>query len=164
MRPPDAHGAAISLGSVRAPRRTPLRGRLPTVRIPKRSWLAILGAAASLAGSIAIAVHGIGAAAAPPASPAGTAFLGTATCADWRQASVERRATIVSSLGVAATQPDPESPGATLEGSATYGLFARACSTRPSRSSLLYEVYNRAASFRAVSGLRSSGSSALARP
>ncbi len=77
----------------------------------------------------------------------GTAFLGTSTCADWRDASRERRLGIIAALGVAATAPDPESRGATLSESAAYSLFQRSCSTRAAASSLLYEVYNRAASF-----------------
>ncbi len=77
----------------------------------------------------------------------GTAFLGTATCSNWRDYTQSRRLDVVTALGLAATGPDPESSGATLETGAAYSLFQRACSTRASRSSLLYEVYNRAASF-----------------
>jgi hypothetical protein len=90
-----------------------------------------------------------------PAGP-GTAFLGTATCADWHAAGAARRTTIAASLASAATAPDPENPGATLDRGATFGLFATACSTQASRSALLYEIYNRAASFRA--GAARSGS------
>jgi hypothetical protein len=77
----------------------------------------------------------------------GTAFLGTTTCADWRRDGVAGRLTIIRMLEVAATRPDPESPGATLEQGQAYGLFQRVCSTPQSRSALLYEAYNRAASF-----------------
>ena len=76
----------------------------------------------------------------------GTAFLGSATCADWQTAGDARRLTIVHMLATAATQPNPENPGATLAQGAAYGLFERACATRASRSALLYETYNRAAS------------------
>lgn len=77
----------------------------------------------------------------------GTAFLGTATCSDWQDASRNRRLDIVAALGLAATAPDPENRGATLDEGAAYSLFQRACATGASGSSLLYEVYNRAASF-----------------
>jgi hypothetical protein len=90
----------------------------------------------------------------PSATPAhagpGTAFLGTTTCADWRDASVHRRLVIVRMLGVAATQPDPENAGATLAEGDAYALFARVCSGGAPDSTLLYESYNRAASFRSV--------------
>jgi hypothetical protein len=90
----------------------------------------------------------------PPATPAqagpGTAFLGTTTCADWRDAGVQRRLVIVRMLGVAATQPDPENAGATLVQGEAYGLFQRVCSGGAPDSTLLYESYNRAASFRSV--------------
>jgi hypothetical protein len=93
----------------------------------------------------------LGPADSPPAAPAaGTAFLGTTTCADWRGASEQRRTTIVQTLAVAATRPDPESPGATLSDGAAYGLFQRICSGRAPGSTLLYESYNRAASFNSV--------------
>jgi hypothetical protein len=165
VRPPDVHGAAIPAGDFRARRRRRPSVRLPTATIPARAWLAALGAAAALASSLAIGAHALRpGAASRPASGPGTALLGTATCADWQDASVQRQLTIISSLGVAATQPDPENPGATLAQGAAYGLFERACSTRLSRSFLLYEIYNRAASFRSVPGLRASGSSAFARP
>lgn len=91
----------------------------------------------------------------PPAAPAqagpGTAFLGTTTCADWRDAGVQRRLVIVRMLGVAATQPDPENAGATLAEGDAYALFQRVCSGGAPDSTLLYESYNRAASFRSVS-------------
>ena len=89
---------------------------------------------------------------APAVRTAGTASLGTTTCADWRGATRQRRLVIVRTLAVAATHPDPENPGATLSDSAAYGLFQRVCSTPAARSTLLYESYNRAASFRAAPG------------
>jgi hypothetical protein len=90
----------------------------------------------------------------PATTPAplipGTAFLGKTTCGDWRSAGVDRRMVIVQSLAVAATQPDPENPGATLSNGAAYGLFQRICSGSAPESTLLYESYNRAASFQSV--------------
>jgi hypothetical protein len=81
------------------------------------------------------------------ASLGGTAALGTATCADWQGATQGRRLDVIAALGVAATSPDPESRGATLDSAAAYGLFQRVCATRTAGSTLLYEAYNRAASF-----------------
>jgi hypothetical protein len=78
-----------------------------------------------------------------------TAKLGTATCSDWQAAGNGQRAAIVDALGVAATAPDPENAGATLGRGEGYALLSRACSTRLSRSFLLFEIYNRAASFTA---------------
>jgi hypothetical protein len=80
----------------------------------------------------------------------GTAFLGTTTCADWQQASVGERMQTIGALGVAATAPNPENRGATMSQDRAYTVFQQACSTRLSRTVLLYEVYNRAASFEAV--------------
>ena len=80
-----------------------------------------------------------------PWAHGGTAFLGTATCADWLGAGAGRRAAMVGALASAATGPDPENPGATLSDGQANLLFDRACSTRLSRSFLLYEIYNRAA-------------------
>lgn len=82
--------------------------------------------------------------------PVSTAFLGTATCADWHHFGTAQRSTAVSALALAATGPDPENAGATLQEGAAFGLFQRACSTRASRSALLYEIYNRAAAFQPV--------------
>ena len=77
----------------------------------------------------------------------GTASLQSSTCADWRGWPVGRRMAALQTLGVAATQPDPENTGATLGDGAAYSLFQRACSTRVARTFILYEIYNRAASF-----------------
>ncbi len=76
-----------------------------------------------------------------------TMRLATATCADWQAAGSARRDALVGALTVAATAPDPENPGATLDRAAASTQLSRACSTRLSRSFLLFEVYNRAASF-----------------
>jgi hypothetical protein len=80
----------------------------------------------------------------------GTAFLQSASCADWNRAGQARRSVIASTLAIAATAPDPENAGATLDEGGTFSLFARACSTPASRHALLYETYNRAASFQAL--------------
>lgn len=76
-----------------------------------------------------------------------TARLATATCADWQAAGNGRRGAIADALAVAATAPDPENPGATLSRASASTLLSRACSTRLSRSFLLFEIYNRGAAF-----------------
>jgi hypothetical protein len=111
---------------------------------------------AALAAAVLVLVSGVAAyvserpgATSPPGTTLasqGTALLGTATCATWQGAGAGKRLTIVNTLAAAATQPDPENPGATLAQGAAYGLFERVCATRASRSVLLYEAYNRAAS------------------
>jgi hypothetical protein len=77
----------------------------------------------------------------------GTASLQSATCTDWHQWTPRHRTAALATLGVAATAPDPESRGATLDAATAYGVLERACSTPESASSVLYQVYNRAASF-----------------
>jgi len=151
MRPPAASetlhpgwrlgGLAIPLPRLRL-RTWSLRRRLLTTAV---AVLALSLAAAAVwkwtePGPAASAAH---------AGP-GTAFLGTTTCADWRDAGVQRRLVIVRMLGVAATQPDPENAGATLAHGDAYALFQRVCSGGAPDSTLLYESYNRAASFRSL--------------
>ena len=128
--------------------------RAPTLErpaIPERLQLVL-----TAAGVLAVAV--LGALAMDPARGAvdglatrglapGTASLQSSTCADWSGWSDRRRMAAVQTLGVAATQPDPENAGATLDAAAAYSLFQRACSTRVARTFVLYEIYNRAASF-----------------
>jgi len=82
----------------------------------------------------------------------GTASLQGSTCADWRRASRRERLATIRLLTLAATKPDPENRGATLDARDAYSLFQRACSTRQSRSAVLYEIYNRAAAFKRVRG------------
>jgi hypothetical protein len=131
----------------------------PRVRLPRVGGLGVRGRLAALAVVVlalsltAVAVWeklAPGPAPTTGAPAAGTAFLGTTTCADWRDATVAKRMTIVQMLAVAATQPDPENPGATLGTGAAYGLFQRICSGSAPGSTLLYESYNRAASFQSV--------------
>ena len=165
MRPPTAQGAAVPAGW------RPLRRgwRAPARRPARPSWSRrsriVTATAIALTATLALLSYvAIVWRAPPPAAPlghgvTGTAMLGTATCSDWQRASDARRLALIGALGIAATQPDPENPGATLDQGAAYGIFERACSTHLSRSFLLYEIYNRAASFqpagpgpRAISG------------
>jgi hypothetical protein len=164
VRPPGSHGAVLPADWGRA------RG---AARARSRAWIPKLSAKARL-GAIAVTVlvatlggYLILRPAAPPSphrASTGTAFLGTATCADWRSAGLERRRTIIGALGIAATRPDPENPGATLGVGQAYGLFQRVCSTPESGSALLYEAYNRAASFGSVRAGAGPASGALGHP
>jgi hypothetical protein len=134
------------------------RPRLPRIAIPRlRSLGAAAGllalAAAVLAGAVGLALAEGWIHPDPPvgaSGSAGTAFLGTATCADWQRADVDERVATLDALTIAATQPDPENRGATMSRGDAYGVLRGACSTRLSRPVLLYEIYNRAASFQAV--------------
>jgi hypothetical protein len=153
MRPPPAQGAAVPAGwrplrrGFRAPARRPARASWSRrLRIATATATA-LTAALALLSCLAIAWRAPRPAAHPGHGVAGTAILGTATCSDWQRASDARRLALIGALGIAATQPDPENPGATLDQGAAYGILQRACSTHLSRSFLLYEIYNRAASF-----------------
>ena len=153
MKPPQANDATLHSGwrpqGIRVPRPRlgapriwdlGLRGRLAVV--------AVVVLALSLSAAVAWKELTPKSASAPPIP--GTAFLGKTTCADWRSAGADRRMVIVQSLAVAATQPDPENPGATLGDGAAYGFFQRICSGSAPGSTLLYESYNRAASFQSV--------------
>jgi hypothetical protein len=157
MKPPQPNGATLHSGW-RQPAAPIARPRLRLPRIGSwgvRGRLAVLAVIVMAASLAAVAVlEGLGPAGSPAgaASSAGTAFLGTTTCGDWRDAGVTRRLTIVRMLAVAATRPDPENPGATLSNGAAYGLFQRICSGSSPDSTLLYESYNRAASFQSVRG------------
>jgi hypothetical protein len=82
----------------------------------------------------------------------GTSYLQAASCGDWRGWAAGERMATIRTLEVAATAPDPETPGATLGRATAYGLFQRACATRASSAALLYEIYNRAASFTGTGG------------
>ncbi len=151
MKPPYAEGFATGawrgLG-VPAARPQAVRRRLgglsPAARLVCLAALVLVSALAAAA--YVTERPGAGA---PARASRGTAFLGTATCADWQAAGESRRLTMIGALATAATQPDPENRGATLSRGSAYGLFERACATTASRHVLLYETYNRAASFSA---------------
>lgn len=169
MRPPHAGDAAIRDGW----RLGGISVRRPRVRIPIPRWLGLkarLAVVAVTVMAVSLAVvavwNELEPRAAAPSGPSavGTAFLGTTTCADWRDASHARRMVIVSTLAVAATQPDPENPGATLGNAAAYGLFQRVCAPAAPESTLLYESYNRAASFSMAGAGSAAVSGRFARP
>ena len=85
-------------------------------------------------------------------SKTNTAPLQTTTCADWRRGGIGQRMQIVYGLATAATRPDPENAAPTLSEGRAYSVMEARC--RPSYASgvLLYEIYNRAASFQALGG------------
>lgn len=151
MRPPAASETLHSgwrSGGLSIPR---VRLRLRAASLRSRLVaLAVTVMALSLAAVAVWGWTGSGRATTPAQAGPGTAFLGTTTCADWRDAGAHRRLVIVRMLGVAATQPDPENAGATLAAGEAYALFQRVCSGGAPDSTLLYENYNRAASFRSV--------------
>jgi hypothetical protein len=119
--------------------------------LPERLQLALLAVsvfAVAVLGALALSpARGVLDGLATRGLASGTATLQSSTCADWSAWSDRRRTAAVQTLGVAATQPDPENAGATLGAAAAYSLFQRACSTRVARTFVLYEIYNRAASF-----------------
>jgi hypothetical protein len=170
VRPPSAPGAALPAGWRRSQTTGDRNLRIPSLagrgRSARLAALAgtVLAVALAVAGYVAATTPGHGPAAAPAGTAAGTAFLGNATCADWQDANVAKRLAVIGALGVAATQPDPENAGATLGQGQAYGLFQRVCSTQASGSALLYEAYNRAASFRSVGAGGSPVSAPLGHP
>ncbi len=151
MKPPYAEGVAtggwpgVGVPAARSRRVRRLIGTLS--ERTRLIWLAAVVLVAALAAAAYVAERPGGGT--PVGASHGTAFLGTATCADWQGAGDSRRLAIIGALATAATQPDPENPGATLSRGSAYGLFQRACRTAASRHVLLYEAYNRAASFSA---------------
>jgi hypothetical protein len=154
MKPAQASDATLHAGW-RHPAAGVVRPRLRAMRfgvLGGRVRLAVVAVVVLAISLAAVAVwEEVTPGEAPAAAPAaGTAFLGTTTCADWHHASVAERMTIVQMLAVAATHPDPENRGATLGDGAAYGLFQRVCSRSAPGSTLLYESYNRAASFQSV--------------
>jgi hypothetical protein len=151
VKPPLAEGLAIGAWrgvDIPAARPHGFGRRIRGVSAPARHMLlAAVVLVAALAAAAYVAERP--GAEAPAGASHGTAFLGSATCADWQAAGDSRRLTIIGALATAATQPDPENPGATLSQGSAYGLFERACATTASQHVLLYETYNRAASFAA---------------
>jgi len=79
-----------------------------------------------------------------------TAPLQTTTCGDWRSANETQRMQIIYGLASAATKADPENYGPTLSERAAYSLFDSRCAPSFAGGFLLYEIYNRAASFQAI--------------
>jgi hypothetical protein len=142
VTPPTIPGAATA--SDRLARRP-----LPRPRLTRGSASLTFVAA----GVLAVSVVALGNLGVPGGDAArgwhgvGTAAMATATCGDWQDAGEARRGTMISSLGIAATRPDPENPGATLSEGQAYLILNRVCSTELSRSFLLYPIYNRAAVF-----------------
>jgi hypothetical protein len=79
-----------------------------------------------------------------------TRSLQTTSCSDWRHASQVQRMQILAGLASAATTPDPENVGPTLAEGPAYQVFQSRCSPKYASNILLYEIYNRAASFQSL--------------
>jgi hypothetical protein len=112
-----------------------------------------LVASAGIATTLLFAVSGCGGApAANPAGGAGPAGLSgapiqSATCGDWRNATVEERIATVKALQEAAGPKPGQEHGATLPDERAYEIIDHDCRLDVARGFLLYELYNRAASF-----------------
>jgi hypothetical protein len=57
---------------------------------------------------------------------------------------------IIYALASAATKPDPENHGPTLSEGDAYSVLQSRCSPSYADTFLLYEIYNRAASFQSI--------------
>lgn len=71
----------------------------------------------------------------------------SATCADWRAAAVGQRIATVRALQEAATPKPGQEHGATLDPERAYEILDHDCALAEAKGFLLYELYNRSASF-----------------
>lgn len=115
-----------------------------------------LGAAALLAGSLALVACGGGEGtdgerlrpASPRAAGAGLSDAGEADCLQWRAASPDQRRQVVAALGKVAGRGDyPGERGATLAEDKAVGLLDRACAPDHARRFKLYKLYVRGLAF-----------------
>lgn len=129
------------------------------LRLPAGAWAAgILAAAASVA-ALALTATGARAPLVPhsraAANPNGLihgAPLQRATCSDWNAASGADRALAVSALATTVGGPTEFKGvrGTKLNEAESYQLLDRACAGSIARNFLLYQLYIRAAGFRAL--------------
>ena len=109
---------------------------------------------ASLVLAVAALVAGCGAStpARPTGGPAGlsAAQLQVADCGDWKRLSLRERYEVLDQLRSVAAGPDHK--GATLPQQKAYDTIDGRCSHYFARGFLLYEMYNRAASFYPLTG------------
>ena len=132
-----------------------------------RAGLVVLGAAALAASALALAATrgdssrdrpaGGAVGAGPPARATGIIAgrsLPAATCTDWNRAGAAERIGAVRGLTVSAAARTPGAPGPTLGRAEATELLDRVCAAPVARSFLLYEMYNRAASFRSAGSPR----------
>jgi len=94
----------------------------------------------------------------PPARPSGgqgglsASQLQAASCSDWKRLSIRERMAVIDQLEEVARGPHAD--GATLPAQKAYDTIDARCRHYFARGFLLYEMYNRAASFYPLSGER----------
>ena len=81
-----------------------------------------------------------------PAGLGGTS-IEKATCEEWNGATVDERLATVNRLEEAAAPKPGQEQGLILDSDRAYKTLDYACSSEVGRGFLLYEVYNRAATF-----------------
>ena len=106
-------------------------------------------AAALVAGAL---LAGCGGGDAPQAGPRGfsASRLQTADCSDWKRLSIRERMQVIDQLEEIARGPHDK--GATLPDHEAYQVIDGRCGKYFARGFLLYEMYNRAASFYPLTG------------
>ncbi len=115
------------------------------------SWAIAL--AATAAATLALTLHACGEdSAREPATGAGPSGLsGTsiekATCEEWNEATADERLLTVNRLEEAAAPKPGQEHGLVLDPESAFETLDYACSSEVGRGFLLYEVYNRAATF-----------------
>jgi hypothetical protein len=89
---------------------------------------------------------------APESGPVGLSAsqLQVASCSDWKRLSLRERYSVLDQLKTVASGPDHN--GATLPQQKAYDTIDGRCKHYFARGFLLYEMYNRAASFNTLSG------------
>jgi hypothetical protein len=89
---------------------------------------------------------------APESGPVGLSAsqLQVASCSDWKKLSLRERYSALDQLKTVASGPDHN--GATLPQQKAYDTIDGRCKHYFARGFLLYEMYNRAASFNTLSG------------
>src|SRR4051794_800675 len=76
--------------------------------------------------------------------------LQSTNCSVWNASTQTQRMQLISALAAAATKPDPENNGPTLSERDAYSVLESRCSPSYASTILLYEIYNRAASFQSI--------------
>jgi Right handed beta helix region len=126
-----------------------LRRLLPPGEVSARRRAGGLLAAAALA---AAGCGGGSGGSAPESGPVGLSAsqLQVASCSDWKKLSLRERYSALDQLKTVASGPDHN--GATLPQQKAYDTIDGRCKHYFARGFLLYEMYNRAASFNTLSG------------
>jgi hypothetical protein len=136
----------------------PLVARPAGARGTRRAALLLAGAAIAAVAAIGFAVAGQGVREHPVAQSARAAAyngliggvpLQSARCVQWNAGSGAERAKVAAALSYSVGGATPYGPGTTLSTAQALSLFDRACSSPIAQHWLLYELYIRAAGFRA---------------